>query len=363
MADKIEGIVFGGYFLYENEFKELFKKYWNSDLKIEFITTIQNFVSKNLYKDNDVVCTTLSPKELYYQWETITNQVFGNASISLLGILYWDKQYHYTFVKKESDLLQKYVAENITISKTLMESYRKSMAYIQKTNVEQIMSHHFEQMKKSMKNTQLNKNEAYNFHKYLVVSKKSKYYKALQEAHMTGYNLYQIFYQRQVTAEGLMQDAFVNHLGKKHLDVLKILSQEKLTNQIPEQISINKKTSVFSEEKKWPFIQLLINSLNPIPYWTGGDAIVTNNMRQVLFNIQVKSGIGTNASWDIATQKLIEFLNTLNDILNKQSDDIANFLYKNLKTDISNSPDTTRIDQDIEDKILENIRKNLTKSK
>jgi hypothetical protein len=35
-----EGIVFGGYFLYKEEFKKIFQEFWNSELKNIFIEKI-----------------------------------------------------------------------------------------------------------------------------------------------------------------------------------------------------------------------------------------------------------------------------------------------------------------------------------
>ena len=53
------------------------------------------------------------------------------------------------------------------------------------------------------------------------------------------------------------------------------------------------------------------------------------------------------------------FINNLNSILNKTGEEIAVFLYENLKITMATSVDSKKIDEDLEKEILDNVRKNL----
>lgn len=351
-----EGIVFGGYFLYKEEFKKIFQEFWDSDLKNVFIDKIQSIIKNYVIEVNGNILEAKNPKALYNTWEQINTEVFGNAPVSLLGILKWGKEYHYTFVKEESDLINRYTSQKIQVNRKLMEKYRKTLNAIYQSKIEMALETHFEDMQKSIDKVKLTKVEGHNVHLTLgKYYKNTEWYKRVQDTQMTNKSLFDIFYSKnKVAAQGQMYDAFINHISRKHVEYLRALNNLDDPVELP---SLNK--SVYSEEGRWNFIQLVIDSLNSTAWYRGGDAIAADSRtRQVLFNIQVKSGM-KGRSWDIASVQFLTFINNLNSILNKTGEEIAVFLYENLKITMATSVDSKKIDEDLEKEILDNVRKNL----
>lgn len=351
-----EGIVFGGYFLYEAEFKKIFQEFWNSELKNIFIEKIQTIIKNYLIEVNGNILAAKNLKALYNSWEQINTEVFGNTPVSLLGILKWDKEYHYTFVNEESDLINRYTSQKIRVNKALMEKYRTTLNTIYQSNIEMALEKHFEDMKNSINKVKLTKVEGHNIHLALgKYYKNTEWYKRVQDTHMTNKSLFDIFYSgNKVAAQGQMYDAFINHVSRKHVEYLRALNN--LENPI---IVSPFEKSVYNEEGRWNFIQLVMDSLNSTAWYRGGDAIAADNRtRKILFNIQVKSGT-KGRSWDIASIQFLTFINTLNSYLNKTGQDIAAFLYENLKITMATSIDNKKIDEDLEKEILDNVRKNL----
>ena len=351
-----EGIVFGGYFLYKEEFKKIFQEFWNSELKNIFIEKIQTIIKNYLTEVNGNILAVKNPKALYNSWEQINTEIFGNTPVSLLGILKWDKKYHYTFVNKESDLINSYTSQKIQVNKALIEKYRTTLNTIYQSDIEMALEAHFNDMKKSIDKVKLTKVEGHDVHLTLgKYYKNTEWYKRIQDTHMTNKSLFEIFYKKnKVAAQGQMYDAFINHISRKHVEYLRAL------NNLDSPIELSPfDKSVYNEEGRWNFIQLVMDSLNSTAWYRGGDAIAADSRtRQVLFNIQVKSG-KKGRSWDIASIQFLTFINNLNSYLNKTGEEIAVFLYENLKITMATSVDSKKIDKDLEKEILDNVRKNL----
>ena len=130
---------------------------------------------------------------------------------------------------------------------------------------------------------------------------------------------------------GNVADAFINHLGHYHINLLKTLFITQ-NNNIEE---IQK--TVFAEEG-WNINKILIDSTNNTPWYTGGDLILKYG--DFTLNVQLKTMQAyqenkIRIAGQIATQDFLTFLISLEQLLSfttSDSEQIIRELFNNLKT-------------------------------
>lgn len=132
--------------------------------------------------------------------------------------------------------------------------------------------------------------------------------------------------QKGFKYRGQVADAFLQHVGEYHSQLLSLETKQIQNNNLP---------SVLQEEKSAKLINRMIEAKNRVGWYTGGDLILTDAAGRVIYNIQLKTSSGSgSAIGNIKTTELSKHINKLLILFNNQAEDrqIAMQFYEMLKT-------------------------------
>lgn len=139
--------------------------------------------------------------------------------------------------------------------------------------------------------------------------------------------------------EGKIHDAYMNHIAARHRIILKWLTNISTA-------SIEKIETEFAKHKGMKieeganFIPALTGGLNSISWQSGGDIVVYNRNKKVVYNIQLKTTISKTQSYHISVAKLATSLHELRSRAESGAESVAQFMFDNFYNDAANiAPD------------------------
>lgn len=327
-----EGAMLGGYLLPEQEFILLME-----ELLKERDSMIQNSLNQTLkYINNKQI------KEAYSEWNIFFTQVLKNPTTSLLAIVnfYSSTNQTWTFIDDEENALMKSGGMlNIKeVEEDLKREYTSS-----------ILTKHLSNLFKEVSKEVMENDEI----QYLYALKKSDIYKQLNPIkYGTGVYIYKkaIYGELKETYyRGKVADAYLNHLGANHWDLLDKFSK---TGQLTS-IDNLKNKSVKQEERavhSLNFVKLLMASMNRTSWYTGGDLIVTGTNGKVLANIQIKTSANEGeAIGSIRVAELQEKILKIKEIISSDHKQTAKLFFNLLKT--------SSVGEQLEDAIIQDSYK------
>lgn len=151
---------------------------------------------------------------------------------------------------------------------------------------------------------------------------------------------------------GQVADAYVNHLGRFHSQLL---------NPTAKTLKSHLSKSVYNEEGEINLTQMLIDAKNNTGWWTGGDLILRDENNYVIYNIQVKtSGSKGEQIGKISLGRFKKRLNKVKEqLISDNSGDLTKSLdafYQMVKT-TSIQTIETQTKKEIENLVQENLTK------
>lgn len=271
-----EGAMLGGYLLPEKEFITLMEELLDvKDKEIEmYLNNTLNFINMGQVKN------------AYTEWNKFQTKLLFNPTTSLLAILnfYSSSNQTWTFVDDE---------ENAILNKSGALSIEKIGEDLKREYNSQILTQHLSNMFTEV-GGQMEEDEVH----YLYGLKRSEIYKQLNPIkYGNGVYTYKAAVYGNVFGKylnGKIADAYLNHIGATHWEILNNFSQEGAILDGDHLL----RTGVKQEERaihNLNFIKLLMASTNRTAWYTGGDLIVTNSSGQVVANIQLKTSAGSGA--------------------------------------------------------------------
>lgn len=341
-----QGIIFGGYFLNEQEFKEVFKAWYNTEYYNEFIEAINKLLNQIKSK---------SKQEIFTKWNEIEERYFKNPKVTLIAAIKLEgegaKKYSWTKnIPEENALTTNTInlgAEKV--KEALMDVADESAA----ARLNTLMNEHYQHLLDSLNNSpnDTEANQLFNYYRYKNAKTLKKLasrigkQSVLNSQDFKGIVISKILYGSNISngkvtngmvgAEGKIIDAYMQHIAARHRIILKWFSNISSVEakKVDEEF---KKHKGVREEEKLNFIPLLISSLNNVSWWSGGDIVVYNKNRKVIYNIQLKTTIYQQQSYHISTKKLIKVLNLLSSNIKQSADVMAELMFKNFYNDAAN---------------------------
>ena len=290
-----EGAMIGGYLLPEKEFKEVIKElFLESDnvkiLKDQVRLALQNIKSKNI-------------RAAYKNMENIQIELFQNPTTSLMLIsnLYDENgNYQFSWNRTEKDVIRK--SGKLSYAKTVKNSLLEE-------ELNQTLSRHLNNMIKMIETTDLTNEEIDRLFKYYKFGKRRSKSEVGRDTHYDR-NLRWIVYGDNPNYRGNIADAFLNHVGNMHKELL--IGDYSTASPIVQSVA---------EEEGENFYQLLLDSTNNTPWFTGGDLILLNKNSEVIANIQLKTILREKGGTvgQIKTNQLEEDLRALQELINTES--------------------------------------------
>ena len=315
-----QGAMLGGYLLPKEEFIQALKELFDNEENLDKLKRMIRLVKNNVNKGNI--------RAAYKNIEDFETKVLNNPATALMVITNLSSEegeYRWDYVSKERSVINK----NGILSAS--RTFKKSLNSLMNS---QLNKHLFDFIK-TVENTSLSKSELNNFFNKYNFSGDSKE-RIGKYASSSGYNLKKIIYGDSPTYRGNIADAFLNHLGNLHKGFLK--NGELNINE-----SFNRSVK---EEEGENFIQLLIDSTNNTPWWSGGDLIVLDDQGKVLMNIQLKTGLSSgNYNAQISSERLLSQLSKLDEYLKIDTDEWAEYFYKMFET--------SGVISQVEDKVID----------
>lgn len=309
-----EGAMLGGYLLPEKEFITLMEELLDAkDKEIEmYLNNTLNFIDMRQIKN------------AYAEWNKFQTKLLFNPTTSLLAILnfYSSSNQSWTFVDDE---------ENAILNKSGALSIEKIGEDLKREYNSQILTQHLSNMFTEVYG-QMEEDEIH----YLYGLKRSEIYQQLNPIkYGNGVYTYKVAVYGNVFdryLHGKIADAYLNHIGSTHWEMLNNFSQEGAILDGDHLL----RTGVKQEERaihNLNFIKLLMASTNRTAWYTGGDLIVTNGSGQVVANIQLKTSAGTGA-WigNIRTATLKQQIELIRSTLLLDHKTTAHNFYTMLKT-------------------------------
>lgn len=259
-----------------------------------------------------------SKKELYVKWESFKQIFLLNKKVSVLfiGNLMSDIAGNMDF---------KYgVEENLLSEQGYFSSFSKMESIInseQNSFLEQVQKHlyGFQQDVESQ-------NLIYSSETDRVFNEGTS--KMKQRANAAKYRTNNWTYKNIIYGEGenyqgQVADAFLQHMGQMHVQVLAAMLKE--SGEIPMETIA---TSVFNENRHGIY-DLLINSKNSTGWYSGGDLIAQLSNGEIL-NVQLKTALGEKKkiSQQISTKRLLQVISSIETLLTKDAGNIDNVIQK-----------------------------------
>ena len=373
-----EGIIFGGHLLSKEEFTLVIEK-WYSIKKKDFLKEIDG-----IYKDIElmIIRTTrfseskgrvessikrakgiYDAKKIYEKWEYISQSFFGNGTVSLIGI------FKDVNGKNESFTFTNVIDEKLVMTKSGINVKKKGLKQLEASqkmvgnvfaaaNIQDFLSGHFLDLKKTLSTYLLNSNEASIMHQFLA-TRKSNLNKA--NFHFTNSSYDQIVFNRQKNAEGKRLDAFMNHVGKYNSQLFNVMQTPRVDANKLENLQLKNHKDFYNIFQNTQEVQpWLVDSLNTASWLTGGDIVVVDKNGAVIYNIQLKS-TEKGKTFELAIAALSDFAKNMKDILNEDNETtpkrLAELMYNELKTTSAN--DFKRGEDFIENGIYKMVLENL----
>lgn len=355
-----EGIIFAGFLLSKNEFIEIYKQYASTimvDLNRELEALLTNY-------------NNLTANAIYTQWDIIQKKYF--APITIMGVSLpsadilaggGEEKYEFSAISPEIGVLG---GNNLI--------FNKIMQFKQLDEVQNILNLHYNGLVNSINSNTMNKEEAKKLHIYLYYQMAKQKIYATQYKSKNSTKSYKRSIQRYkedytgqpyskiygaikgAQLSGKQLDAFFNHMGGHHPDIFDASGQMSVS-VVSKAFSLNK--TVYAEEGAH-FMDLLLESLNTTPWYTGGDIVVIDETGAVIYNIQLKSSTNRNARFNIATKQLKKQILTITQAFQSQNIiQAAEAIYEALKTNSANEIQTK--DEQYFQRIQENIAKHFEK--
>lgn len=313
----LEGAMIGGTLIPEKEFKMVLKEeILNNE---EYLTELRRLIriSINNIRSNDM-------KNLYKNIEKIETELLKNPATSLMVInnisidgakknfyLHEDEK---VFIKKSG---------SIRGAKLLKEK-------VLQEELSDILSNHLTNFIKEVETYKFTKKEIKEFFNDDIFLNYTTKREMGSRARDSDYNLKYIIYGNNPQYLGQIADAFLNHIGNMHKNLL--LTKGKKLSQLQElPYSIR-------EEEGVNFFHLLVNSTNSTGWWTGGDLILLGENNQVVANIQLKTKQGSSLGkmGKITSATLYDDLLELQNMFEQETlvniDFFADKFYKTFKT-------------------------------
>lgn len=308
----MQGAMIGGRLLPEQEFKDIIKQLF---LETDNIKILNNIIDKTI---RNIRSNSISAA--YKNIEEFETQLLKNPATSIMLITNLNSDlgdYKWYWNKSEKSAIQKSGA--ISFVKTI-----KSNLFEEEIN--EVLSHHLLDMIKLIETTELSNNEINNLFKIYNFKKKENK-RIMGSQARENRNLKYIIYGDNPQYKGQIADAFLNHIGNMHKNIL-----TGKTNKIAPILQ-----SVLVEEGA-NFYQLLIDSTNNTSWYTGGDLILLGENGEVLANIQLKTISEGKKPYigRISTDKLEQQLLGLKELINKENildaDQFASKMYNMFAT-------------------------------
>ena len=324
----MQGAMIGGSLLPEEQFKDIVKQLFLNTDNVKNLNNIIDRALKNIHSNNI--------RAAYKNIEEFETQLLKNPPTSIMLITNLNSEsgdYQWAWNKDEKNVIRK--SGKISFSRTIKNS-------ILEKELMNVLSEHLLGLIKMIDTTELSDEEINKLFKLYSYQKKDTKRIMGLRAHYNR-NLKQIIYGDNLQYRGQIADAFLNHIGNMH----KMILSGKIAPILQ---------SVMEEEGS-NFYQLLIDSTNNTPWYTGGDLILLGENGEVIANIQLKtiineksSTIGKISSATLETNLLeLKELIQLENILD--ADLFADKMYKMFAT--------SGIIENVNDKIIENAVKNV----
>lgn len=368
-----QGIIFGGYFLNKKEFKKVFVE-WYAKYFNEFLGEI----NKLLNNSGKGFKSTYSKEEIFKKWDEIENKYFKNPSVTLIAAvkLGGKETSEYTWTRNipEEDALRKGSLSLGTekVKEALMDVEDEAAAI----ELNRLMNEHYQHLLTSLTSVPDDTDTAKLFEYYRNRSAKDlkslKNRIGFKEEHgllrkilngalpdegiFNNTQLSTILYGSSISngrasggmvgTEGKIHDAYMNHVAARHRIILKWFSNISSAEVNKIQNEFKKHKGVKAEEGP-NFIPLLTGGLNSISWQSGGDIVVYNKNRKVIYNIQLKTTIYQMQSYHISVSKLATALNLLRTNGEQGADAVAELMFNNFYNDAANiAPDfENRVDE------------------
>lgn len=307
-----EGIIFGDYFLDEKTFVSLFKDYYENK-KNEIDAIINNILvvlKEEEYVTIEMVEDKSVDKNFIKLWEQFQKQVLLNQETILdLLVIYRDdsrgENIEFSNIVKQKEVEKKgdkYYG--ISTANEIVKIKRRTKKAQQ---VEQFLRLHLSGFLKQLEGPPLNRSQARNLrskHDELIKSKKNFVQQGYflddekEREHFTGKSWNELAYGDLEENKKLAQahEAFLNHLAQYESYIFNYLKDKGIsTDNLDTVIKFqNEKETVFlqhgvASRSVGTLPELLFTQQNPIPWYAGGDIIIVDEQRRVIYNIQLKT--------------------------------------------------------------------------
>lgn len=266
----VQGAMIGGSFLPEKEFKEIITELFLNTDNVKEMNRLINLALKNIKSKN--------LRAAYKNIEEFETKLLKNPSTSIMLITNLNSEegnYKWYLNKNEKNVIQK--GGKLSYSKIIKNSLIEE-------EISQILSKHLLDMIRTVDTTKMSDEEIRAFFNNYIFSSKKKKIDIGSRTHNSR-KIKEMIYGQNPAYKGNIADAFIQHVANMHKQLL----IGKMENIVP--IS----SSVLQEEGS-NFYQLLLDSTNNTPWFTGGDLILLNENREVIANIQLKTLVNEKAS-------------------------------------------------------------------
>lgn len=373
-----EGIIFGGFLLTKDEFKSIFKDWYavrgeafKASLQTDIVDVIDKMIESTTRINSKGATVAVdhrikgeySAQKVYAAWEKMSAEFFGNGTVSLLaGMSFGGKTYKWTNTIDEKDLM---AASGIKVTKKGLKELEGKMtdvkAIMAADEVQDIINSHYKKLEGALIDYRMDEESAQKLHEILSYRKST-----LQLRHFTNENYEDTIFSGQRNADGKKLDAFMNHVGKHHVQLFDLLNGQRMSASSLSNTTINfqeddfmsyfQTRSPFGEPQEW-----LLDSLNTAGWITGGDVVVVGEKGEVIYNIQLKTTAGKSGkTFELSVKALFEFAKRLLSIFEEETtpdkiDKLCEAMYEKLKTTSANNFEVA--ENILMDGTIEKIRK------
>lgn len=367
------GIIFGNYFLLEEEFLLIFKEWYEArgkdfqkDLQEKIINQLENMIilserwSESKGKTVQVVRRVkeqYDASKIYKAWEDITQRYFGNNKVSLIvAAKFGEQTYQWSNIIEEASVVKQ---SGIRIRQkgfvTIQEQIQNFEDTLAAQEVQEFLNKHYSDLLKSLGNYVLNIEDAKAMHA-LLAARKSTLNNV--DFHFTGSTYDKIIFDSQKNAEGKRLDAFVNHIGQYNSQLFSVMNVNRINATSLNFLNLDDHrgfNSIFNnpdEVQPW-----LLDSLNSTSWLSGGDIVVVDNKGAVIYNIQLKT-TNRGKTFDLAVSKLLDFTKKMVKLIEEENPEtLAKLMFNTLKT--TTYSDFVRTEEFYESKTYEMIKQKL----
>lgn len=328
MSDILEGVIANGMLMTKSQF-------------IAFFEEIYEQQAMNMIKDAEYIMTQSGMSALN-AWDDFNAKYLKNAPTQLM-VSFIDEEGNrrWSNIMETQDLAtQKGIRVSSAKMKALHQQKIKYQEQIEKfeDNLQKHYADYFTQIEKSFSKSEIPSN----LFAVLYYQNKKMYNTVQSLRPLTNKRSYNdtIFANQQ---EGKITEAFMYHMADYHSSVFAALQSRhieieqagSLSSKFSAKDSRGKLENLF--ENKYKKLQpQLVEALNSDAWYRGGDIIIVDKDRTVLYNIQLKTtfaktktGRGKGKTFSISTKALHDLVKIITNNLNPT--DLAEKLYTELK--------------------------------